>query len=132
MEELGSFHEFQNLPTGSRVSSIAGYRPGDFESVSTKDLNRAIKRPDYHTRTLEEITHKLAGATVFSKLDAHHGYWSVSLDEESSVKTTFNSPFGRYRFLRLPFGLNLSQDVFQEMMDLILEQCPCRHHQHCR
>ena len=40
------------------------------------------------------------------------------------MKTTFNSPFGRYRFLRLPFGLNLSQDVFQERMDLILEQCP--------
>ena len=74
--------------------------------------------------TLEEITHKLAGATVFSKLDARHGYWSVSLDQESSMKTTFNSPFGRYRFLRLPFSLNLSQDVFQEGMDQILEQCP--------
>ena len=40
------------------------------------------------------------------------------------MKTTFNSLFGRYRFLRLPFGLNLSQDVFQERMDQILEQCP--------
>ena len=74
--------------------------------LDPKDLNRAIKRPHYHTRTLEEITHKLAEATVFSKLDARHGYWSVSLDQESSMKTTFNSLFGRYRFLRLPFGLN--------------------------
>ena len=40
------------------------------------------------------------------------------------MKTTFNSPFDRYRFLKLPFGLNLSQDVFQERMDQILEQCP--------
>ena len=47
----------------------------------------------------------------------------VSLDQESSMKTTFNSPFGRYRFLRLPFGLNLSQDVFQEK-NHILKQCP--------
>ena len=38
--------------------------------------------------------------------------------------TTFNSPFGRFCFRILPFGLNLSQDVFQERMDCILEKCP--------
>jgi transposase InsO family protein len=92
--------------------------------LDPKDLNKAIKRPHYKTPTLEEITHKFAGATVFSKLDARHGYWSVSLDEESSMLTTFNSPFGRYCFNRLPFGLSLSQDIFQQKMDLILESCP--------
>lgn len=91
--------------------------------LDPKDLNRAIKRPHYRTPTLDEITHKFSGATVFSKLDARHGYWSVELDEESSVLTTFNSPFGRFCFKRLPFGLNLSQDVFQERMDHILERC---------
>ena len=45
------------------------------------------------------------------------------MDEPSSYLTTFNSPFGRYRFQRLPFGLNLSQDVFQERLDQILEHC---------
>ena len=83
-----------------------------------------IKRPHYKTPSLDEITHQLAGSRVFSKLDARHGYWSVSLDEPSSYLTTFNSPFGRYRFERLPFGLNLSQDVFQERIDHILERCP--------
>ena len=92
--------------------------------LDPKDLNRAIKRPHYTTRTLDEIKHHLDGATVFSKLDARSGYWSVHLDEPSSFLTTFNSPFGRYRFLRLPFGLNSSQDVFQERMDQILESCP--------
>ena len=37
--------------------------------------------------------------------------------------TTFHSPYGRYRFLRLPFGLKVSQDIFQEKMDMILDQC---------
>ena len=86
-------------------------------------MNTAIKRPHYPTPTLEEITHKLAGSMIFSKLDARHGYWSVQLDDESKRLTTFNSPFGRYCFRRLPFGLNLSQDVFQERMDCILEKC---------
>ena len=89
-----------------------------------KDLNKAIKRPHYARRTLDEITHHLRGAQFFSKLDARSGYWSVHLDQPSSFLTTFNSRFGRYRFIRLPFGLNLSQDVFQERMDCILETCP--------
>ena len=92
--------------------------------LDPKDLNEAIRRPHYKTPTLDEITHKLAGAKIFSKLDARHGYWAVVLDDESSLKTTFNSPFGRFRFRRLPFGLNLSQDVYQERMDHILEHCP--------
>ena len=92
--------------------------------LGPNDLNRAIKIPHYNTSHLEEITHNIAGATVFSKLDARHGYWSASLDQESNVKTTFNSPFGRYRFRRLPFILNLSQDVFQERMNQVLDQCP--------
>ena len=45
------------------------------------------------------------------------------LDEESSY-LTFNSPFGRFRFTHLPFGLCVSQDVFQQKMDFILEKCP--------
>jgi hypothetical protein len=93
--------------------------------LDPKDLNKAIKRTHHHTPTLEEITHQFAGSTVFSKVDARHGYWSVQLDEESSFLTTFNSPgFGRYRFKRLPFGLCVSQDIFQHRMDQILEKCP--------
>ena len=60
----------------------------------------------------------------FTKLDACHGYWSIVLDEESSLLTTFNSPFGRYCFLHLPFGLVCSQDIFQKKMDQFLEECP--------
>ena len=46
------------------------------------------------------------------------------LDEESSYLTTLNSAFGRFRFTRLPFELCVNQDVFQQKMDFILEDCP--------
>ena len=62
--------------------------------------------------TLEEITPKLTGAKMFSKFDAKNDYWNVKLDEESSYLITFNTPFGRYQFLQMPFGLRMSQDVF--------------------
>lgn len=91
--------------------------------LDPKDLNKAIRRCHHRAPTVEEITHKLTGAKYFSKLDAKNGYWSVKLDEESSFLTNFNSPFGRYRFLRMPFGLVMSQDVFQQHMDQFLEEC---------
>ena len=92
--------------------------------LDPRSLNQCIKRTHHKTPTLEEITNRLSGSKVFSKLDAKHGYWSIKLDEESSKLTTFNSPIGRFRFKRLPFGLNVSQDAFQQCMDQILSQCP--------
>ena len=47
----------------------------------------------------------------------------MELDEESSYLTTFNYPFGWYRFLRMPFGLKMSQDVFQSRIDQLMEGC---------
>ena len=52
------------------------------------------------------------------------GYWHVELDYESSVLCTFNSPFGRYRFKRLSFGVNISQDVFQHKLDEVFKNIP--------
>ena len=92
--------------------------------LDPRSLNQCIKRTHRKTPTLEEITNRLSGSKVFSKLDAKHGYWSIKLDEESSKLTTFNSPIGRFGFKRLPFGLNVSQDAFQQCMDQILSQCP--------
>ena len=72
--------------------------------LDPKDLNRAIQREHHFIATLEDILPKLSGAKIFSIIDAKCGYWNVQLDEESTYLTTFNSPFGRYRFLRMPFG----------------------------
>ena len=91
--------------------------------LDPKDLNKAIRRDHYRTPTVEEITHELAGSTRFTKLDGTSSYLCVVLDYESSILTTFNSPWGRYRFVRLPFGLACSQDIFQRMMDQILTRC---------
>ena len=73
--------------------------------------------------TLEEILPKLSGVKYFSIVDAKSGSWNDVLDQESSNLTTFNSPFGRYRFLRMPFGLKMSQDVFQAKIDQTFEGC---------
>ena len=87
------------------------------------DLNRAICHDHHKTPTVEEVAHEFANLHYFTKHDAHHGYWSTVLDAESSLLTTFNSPFGRYHFLCLPSGLVCSQDIFQKKMDQFLKEC---------
>ena len=79
-------------------------------------LNKAVQREHYPMKTVEEVAAELEGATVFSTLDASSGFWHIKLDEESSKLTTFNTPFGRYRFLRLPFGLSSAPEVFHSML----------------
>ena len=74
--------------------------------------------------TVEEIAHELAGATVYTKADALKAFLQIHLTHEASLLTTFNSHRGRLRFLWMPFGAKMSQDVFQLQMDAILEQCP--------
>ena len=43
----------------------------------------------------------------------------VQLDRESSLLTTFNTPWGKYRWLRLHFGLSISSDIFHERLHAI-------------
>ena len=68
------------------------------------DVNKAIKRDHYKTPTVEEITHQLAGSKKFTKVDGTSSYLCIVLDYESSLLTTFNTPWGRYRFVLTPMG----------------------------
>ena len=90
--------------------------------LNPRSLNQCIKRTHHKTPTLETTNH-LSGSKVFRKLDAKHGCWSTKLNEVSSKLRTFNSPIRWFRFKRLPFGLNVSQDTFQQCMDQIVSQC---------
>ena len=92
--------------------------------LDPRDLNKAIIREHCKAPTLEEISHKLSGATVFSKLDAKDGFWSIHLDTPSLYLTTFNTHKGWYRFLCMSFWLKMSQDVFQMHMDQIADRLP--------
>ena len=84
--------------------------------IHPRDLNKAIKHEHYPMSTIEEAITRMPNAKVFSVLDANSGFWQVQLDHESSKLCTFNTPFGRYRFKRLPFGISSAQDVFQSTM----------------
>ena len=80
--------------------------------LDPSSLNEAIKREHYAIPTADEIFARLHGSTYFSTLDATSGFLQMKLDQESSYETTFASPYGRYRYLRLPFGIKSAPEVY--------------------
>ena len=89
--------------------------------LDPRDLNKAIKRPHYIHPTTEDILARMSKANRFTKLDASSAYWQILLDTDSSKLLTFNSPFGRYRFLRMAYGINSASDVCQYYISQIVE-----------
>ena len=66
--------------------------------------------------TLEELLPKLCKAKIFSTLDAKDGFYHINLDEASSKLTTFWTPFGRYRYVWMPFGTSLAPEEFESTL----------------
>ena len=70
---------------------------------------------------VEDIFSQLNGAKYFSTLDLQAGYHHIPLDEASIPKTVFTSPFRKYKYTKVPFGLVQAPAYFQELMTRILE-----------
>ena len=90
--------------------------------LDPRDLNKAIQREQYLMKTVEEAADELSDAKVFSVLDATSGFWHIKLDEKSSELLTFNTPFGRYQYLRMPFCINSAPGIFQKRMTQAFEE----------
>ena len=70
---------------------------------------------------VEDIFSKLNGAKYFTTLDLRARYHHISLDISSIPKTAFNSQFGKYKYVKVPFGLAQGPAYFQELMTNILK-----------
>ena len=89
--------------------------------IDPRDLNKALRRPHHPMRSVEDVASRMPNATVFSTLDARTGFWQINLDHESSLLTTFSTPFGRYRFR----GITSASEVFQRAMEELFAGYPC-------
>ncbi|GBN89991.1 Transposon Ty3-G Gag-Pol polyprotein [Araneus ventricosus] len=89
--------------------------------VDLIELNKNVMRELHPLPKAEYSLNLLTGAKIFSKLDANSGFWQISLDKKSSYLTTFITPFGRFRFQRLPFRISSAPEHFQRRMSQMLE-----------
>ena len=82
-------------------------------------LDSREEREPYHTRSVDEITAKLQGMTVFTIVDFKKGYWMVVLHPDSRKLTCMALPFGRFQWTRLSMGTVVAQDIFKSKLDAI-------------
>ena len=89
--------------------------------VDLTALNQSVKREIHPMASVDDSLAKLSNGKIFTKLDANSGFWQLPLDEESRLLTSFITPFGRYYFNRLPFGISSAPEIFQRAMSRMLE-----------
>ena len=88
--------------------------------VDLKPLNQSVMRETHPIPRVDEILAQMAGAIYFTKLDANSGFWQIPLSSESRLLTTFLTPYGRYCFNKLPFGISSAPELFQKRMNSLL------------
>ena len=112
--------------------------------LDPKPLNKALKSNHYPIPTIDDLLSELCKALVFSVVDVKNGFWLVQLcyspwhtlcsreklcfvkvpnklDDESSKLTTFATPWDRFRWLRMPFGIDPAPEEFQRRLNQALE-----------
>lgn len=92
--------------------------------LDPKYLNETIVQNHYMIPTLDDLRAKLSGVKFFSVLDLKDGFYQIELTKKSSKYCTFSSPFGNYRFKRLPFGINVAPEEFQRRNELNFGDIP--------
>ena len=87
--------------------------------IDPKDLNEALEREPYYSRSIDELISMFAGAKVFTIVDMDKGYWQVVLHPDSRKYTCMAFDIGRYQFKRLPMGSKVASNIFQRMLDSV-------------
>ena len=72
---------------------------------------------------IDKMYGRLRGAKVFTTLDLRSGYYHIGLSKNSKAKTAFVTPFGKYQFEAVPFGLAQALAYFQQLISIVLQGC---------
>lgn len=125
MERLGVITKVTTPTQWCAGMVVVPKKSGDVRiCVDLKPLNEGVLRETHPIPPVDETLAQLSGASVFSKVDANSGFWQVPLAPESRPLTTFITPFGRYFFSKLPFGISSAPELYQRRMSQILDGLP--------
>ena len=95
--------------------------------LDPRTLNSVLQHNIHNAKRFVDIISKVRGFKHVSKIDTDCRFWTLPLDPSSQLLTTFDTPWGRFCFMKLPFGLCESQYFFQYYMDLNFENLTKAH-----
>lgn len=115
-------------------SPIVLVKKADGKSVrfcnDMRELNKVIQFDGEPITDVEHLFSELSQAKFFSKIDLCKGYWGIEVEEEDRDKTAFTTSLGQFRWINMPFGLNIAGAVFNRMMRKLLGPLNRKHVHH--
>ena len=114
-------HLQQQIQLASTNHHSAQSDGGKWLVIDYRNLNKVTRKFIWPMSKVEDIFSKLNGAKYSMTLDLRAGYQHIPLDKSSILKPAFNSPFGKYEYVKVPFGLAQGPGYFQELMTGILK-----------
>lgn len=88
--------------------------------IDPKYLNQALQSLHYQMPTLEDVLYKLPKSYLFTLVDVRDAFLHFKLDNESSLMTTFWTPWGWMRWCKLPFGVSVAPEIYQRKQHKLL------------
>ncbi len=84
-----------------------------------RELNKLVRQRQYCLPIIQDILRRRTGYKLFTKIDISIQYYTIELGEESKDYCIVSTPFGKFKYNRLPMGLKSSPDFAQEVMENI-------------
>ncbi|UYV74991.1 K02A2.6-like [Cordylochernes scorpioides] len=120
MEALGIIKKV-NHPTPISSHMVIVRKDGKIRiCLDPSDFNKILLRREFPLKRLEDIAVPLHKSKYFTKLDLKKSFWQLPVDEETQPYLTFSTPWGRYSFLRVPFGIKTAPEIMQQIMTDLL------------
>lgn len=91
--------------------------------VDMRMANTAVKRVRHPIPTIDELLQEMNSSRIFSKLDVTSAYHQIELEPESREITTFVTHKGLFRYKRLMFGVSCAPELYQKVMQQVLQGC---------
>ncbi|UYV63325.1 K02A2.6-like, partial [Cordylochernes scorpioides] len=121
MEDNGIIKKV-NYPTPISSQMVIAKQKGKIRiCIDPSDIHKVILRSHFPLQTFDQIAVNLHGSKYFTKLDLKKGYWQIKVAPNSQRYFTFSTPWGRYMFLRVPFGIKTAPEIFQKIMADLLQ-----------
>eukprot|EP00253_Pinus_taeda_P010492 PITA_10492 len=86
--------------------------------VDMRNLNKVSLKDHYPLPKMDHILQRVVGASRISLLDGFSGFNQILVHPDDQDKTAFTTPWGTFKYVKVPFGLKNAGATFQRAMDI--------------